>query len=57
MLPAAIYGFSIAEKKWLPSALLPEIRQEFDRTARASSQRHQQKSERIRGEIVYGEDE
>jgi hypothetical protein len=57
MLPAAIYGFNIAGERWLPSALLPAIRQEFDRTSRASTRRRQQQSARIRGEIVSGEEE
>jgi hypothetical protein len=56
LLPAAVLGFNLSGDRWLPSALLPEIRQEFDRTSRASTRRRRQQEERVRGERVFEEE-
>ena len=53
----AIYGFNIAEEKWLPSALIPSIRQEYYRTVRKSPERARLKEERQRGAIVNDSEE
>ena len=53
----AIYGFSVAEEKWLPSALIPSIRQEYYRTVRKSSERARLKAERQHGDIVNESEE
>ncbi|MBS72016.1 MAG: hypothetical protein CMO20_03560 [Thermoplasmata archaeon] len=55
--PAALYGFSIAEKKWLPSALIPSVRQEYERTIRKSAERAKSKANRQLGELVSGSEE
>ena len=53
----AIYGFTIAEEKWLPSALIPSIRQEYYRTVRKSSERARLKEQRQHGDIVNDSEE
>ena len=59
ILPLAAYwGFTVAEEKWLPAALLPSIKQEYERTVRMSEKRRRQKREREKGEYVtHHEDE
>jgi hypothetical protein len=58
MLPVfAFYGFSKAEEKWLPSALIPSVRQEYERTLRKASSRAQNKANRERGEKVFDSEE
>jgi hypothetical protein len=52
----AIYGFATAEERWLPSALIPAIRQEYNRTLRKATERARHKSERERGARVFDEE-
>ncbi len=56
LLPALVYGFSKAEKDWLPAALLPSVRQEYDRTVRKNVVRSRQRIERVRGVSVIEEE-
>ncbi|MBO58003.1 MAG: hypothetical protein CMA77_03290 [Euryarchaeota archaeon] len=55
--PAVLYGFSIAEEKWLPSALIPSVRQEYQRTLRKATKRAIQKENRELGEFVFDSEE
>lgn len=49
---AAYWGFTIAEEKWLPAALLPAIKQEYDRTLRMADRRRRERRERARGDVM-----
>lgn len=55
--PASIYGFSKAEEKWLPSALIPSIRQEYNRTLRKAKIRATLRDNREQGERVSDSEE
>ncbi len=55
--PAVLYGFSLAEEKWLPSALIPSVRQEYERTLRKAAKRAIVKENRQLGEIVFDSEE
>lgn len=53
----AHYGFTTAEEKWLPSSLIPSVRQEYDRTIRLAKTRANQKATRERGELFTDSEE
>ena len=55
--PAVLYGFSKAEEKWLPSALIPSVRQEYNRTLRKASIRAILRDNREQGERVFDSEE
>jgi len=55
--PAVLYGFSKAEEKWLPSALIPSVRQEYDRTQRKASIRAAIRDNREQGMSVLESEE
>ena len=56
LVPAVLLGQMRADDEWLPLALLPALRQEYERVRRKGGKRLRQRRERERGVPVSEEE-
>jgi len=56
LVPAVLLGQMRADDEWLPLALLPSLRQEYERVRRKGGKRLKQRRERERGVPVAEEE-